>query len=69
MRDLGQTMFDQGYRIVAIKPGDKGTFDPGWTRFGHQQTQPDIDRLIRKYPAYGIGIITAWTPAIDIEAQ
>jgi hypothetical protein len=76
MRDHGQTLFDNGYRIVAVKPGDKAATGEnkgkapvylGWQRFGHQQTQADIDQLVRKYPACGIGIITAWTPAIDID--
>jgi hypothetical protein len=69
MRDHGQTLFDNGYRIVAIKPGQKAPVGNGWQQFGHQQTQADVDLLIRKYPAFGIGITTAWTPAIDIDVR
>ena len=59
-----QRLLDRPHQAGAESPGRQ------WlARFGHQQTQADIDLLIRNHPACGIGITTAWTPAIDIDVR
>ena len=66
---FGSKIVDQGYRIVAIKPGTKAPTEKNWQRFGRQQDGADVEHFVRTTPDWGIGIPTAFHPAIDIDVR
>jgi hypothetical protein len=65
----GPKIADQGYRIVPIQPGTKRPTGKGWQKFGHHQDDVDIERFVRDTPQWGIGILTAFIPAVDIDVR
>jgi RecA-family ATPase len=82
-RDLAMRLFDNGYHVVPIAPkgfryesegktveaGGKGPIEPGWQAFGERQTADDVRRLIAGRPGWGVGIMHALTPGIDIDVM
>ena len=66
---LGGKVFDQGYRIVPIQPGAKYPIDKDWEINARHQTEDDVERFVDERSCYGIGIITAFNPAVDIDVR
>src|SRR4051794_27241472 len=74
MLNLARPLFALGYRFVPIEPGSKSPplndfLMIGWPRFGHRLTLEQVEGFIRRYPDHGIGLLTAWTPAVDIDVR
>jgi hypothetical protein len=81
-RDLAMRLFNNGYHVVPIAPkgfryrnrngetveaGGKGPIEPKWQDFGNGQTADDVRRLVTERPDWGVGMLHALTPGIDID--
>jgi hypothetical protein len=67
LHEFGQTLIDNGYYIVPIKPGEKRPSLYDWTKI---KADRPLLRTWLKQPnlaTAGIGILTEHTPAIDID--
>jgi hypothetical protein len=69
MGQFGGKVFDQGYRIVPLRPEAKNPIDKDWERLARQQNEADVEKLEKERPFCGIGIITAFNPAVDIDVR
>jgi Bifunctional DNA primase/polymerase, N-terminal len=60
---LGPVLAELGYRCVPIEPGTKSPGSTGW------QSPRTVDEYLPRCARWGIGVLTAHTPAIDLDIR
>lgn len=66
LRQHGKNLIDNGYNIISIAPGKKSPGFDGWEKT--RATRAQLKRWIDNGRGdHGVGIITAHTPAVDID--
>lgn len=66
LRHHGKTLIDHGYNIISIAPGKKAPGFDGWEKTRSDQAQ--LKKWIENgRGTHGVGILTAHTPAVDID--
>lgn len=63
LKEYGQKLVHNGYTVVPIKPGAKYPTLSGW----QDAKRELVEQYIEHYPDAGVGILTKYTPAIDID--
>lgn len=68
LKEYGSKLIKNGYKIIPIKPGFKAPSIAGWQKVN--ATQETLNKwLANGYEDHGIGILTEYSPAIDIDVQ
>lgn len=69
LREHGQAIFDNGYSILPIVPGEKAPGVTNWTNLNFNQTLLNVWLKTEYFQDFGLGIVTKNTPAIDIDIE
>lgn len=64
--DLGQRLIENGYQVVPLPSGSKGPRVPDWRNLN--LTCTTFPEFAHQHQEDGIGIVSAKTPAIDIDS-
>lgn len=67
LKQHGGVLVDNGYQIVPIKPGTKYPELKAWQKVDAREELPKW--LSNGHAESGIGILTKWNPAIDIDCR
>ena len=65
-KEHGRKLVENGYAIIPIPPGTKGPRTEGWQE-NYTSTVASFEDMAKDSPRCGVGIITKFTPAIDID--